>query len=71
VKIAITGGAGFVGSHLAEFLLAQGHKVTCLDNLITGNSINLESIRDNGNFSFIEYDVTNYIDLSDNAMPSD
>ncbi|MBA7620751.1 UDP-glucose 4-epimerase [subsurface metagenome] len=65
MKIAITGGAGFVGSHLAEFLLAQGHQVTCLDNLITGNSKNLENIRGNENFSFIEYDVTNYIDLPD------
>lgn len=67
MKIAITGGAGFVGSHLAEFLLAQGHQVTCLDNLITGNSKNLENIRGNENFSFIEYDVTNYIDLPDSV----
>ena len=67
MKIAITGGAGFVGSHLAEFLLAQGHQVTCLDNLVTGNSKNLENIGDNENFSFIEYDVTNYIDLPDNV----
>lgn len=67
MKIIITGGAGFVGSHLAEFLLAQGHQVTCLDNLITGNSKNLENIRGNENFSFIEYDVTNYIDLPDSV----
>jgi len=67
VKVAITGGSGFVGSHLAEFLLAQGHQVTCLDNLITGNSTNLDNIRDNENLSFIEHDVTNYIDLPDNV----
>ncbi len=67
MKIVITGGAGFVGSHLAEFLLARRHQVTCLDNLITGNSVNLENIRDNENFSFIEYDVTNYIDLPDSV----
>jgi len=67
MKIAITGGAGFVGSHLAEFLLTQGHQVTCLDNLITGNSKNLENIRGNENFSFIEYDITNYIDLPDSV----
>ena len=67
MKVAITGGAGFVGSHLAEFLLAQGHQVTCLDNLITGNSKNLENIRGNENFSFIEYDVTNHIDLPDSV----
>ena len=66
MKVVITGGAGFVGSHLAEFLLAQGHQVTCLDNLITGNSKNLDNIRSNENFSFIEYDVTNYIDFPDN-----
>ena len=66
MKVAITGGAGFVGSHLAEFLLAQGHQVTCLDNLITSNSKNLDNIRSNENFSFIEYDVTNYIDFPDN-----
>ena len=67
MKVAITGGAGFVGSHLAEFLLAQGHQVTCLDNLITGNSKNLDNIRGNENFSFIEYDVTDYIDFPDNV----
>ena len=67
MKVVITGGAGFVGSHIAEFLLTQGHQVTCLDNLITGASKNLENIRDNGNFSFIKYDVTNYIDLPGNV----
>ena len=67
MKVVITGGAGFVGSHIAEFLLAQGHQVTCLDNLITGASKNLENIRDNGNFSFIKYDVTNYINLPGNV----
>jgi len=67
MKVVITGGAGFVGSHIAEFLLTQGHQVTCLDNLITGASKNLENIRDNGNFSFIKYDVTNYINLPGNV----
>lgn len=67
MKVAITGGAGFVGSHMAELLLDQGYQVTCLDNLITGNSKNLDNIRSNEKFSFIEYDVTNYIDLPDNV----
>ena len=67
MKIAITGGAGFVGSHLAEFLLAQGHQVTCLDNLITGKVRNIENITDNENFKFIEYDITKYIDLPDSV----
>ncbi len=67
MKIAITGGAGFVGSHLAEFLLTQGHQVTCLDNLITGNIKNIEGIIGNKNFKFIEYDITKYIDLPDSV----
>ena len=67
MKITITGGAGFVGSHLSEFLLTQGHQVTCLDNLITGNVNNIANIRDDANFEFIEHDVTNYIDLPDSV----
>jgi len=63
MKIAITGGAGFVGSHLAQFLLNQGHQVTCLDNLITGNIKNIENIIGNEDFKFIESDVTGHIDL--------
>lgn len=67
MKITITGGAGFVGSHLAEFLLTQRHQVTCLDNLITGNIKNIEGITDNKNFKFIEYDITKYIDIPDDV----
>ena len=53
----ITGGAGFVGSHLAERLLADGHRVLCVDNLITGHRANLEHLRD-GELHFIEHDIT-------------
>jgi len=63
MKIAITGGGGFVGSHLAQFLLNQGHQVTCLDNFITGNVKNIENIIGNEDFKFIESDVTGHIDL--------
>ncbi|MBU1627872.1 SDR family oxidoreductase [bacterium] len=56
----ITGGAGFIGSHLCEFLLGKRHTVICMDNLITGNIDNIAHIR-NENFSFIKHDVTNYI----------
>jgi dTDP-glucose 4,6-dehydratase len=56
----ITGGAGFIGSHLCEFLLEKGHEVICMDNLITGNIDNIAHIR-NEKFSFIKHDVTNYI----------
>lgn len=60
MRIVVTGGAGFLGSHLCDRLLAEGHEVICIDNLITGSISNIEHIR-NKNFSFIFYDVTNYL----------
>ncbi len=59
-RILITGGAGFIGSHLADRFLAEGHEVICIDNLITGDVANIAHIKDKG-FSFIQYDVTNYL----------
>lgn len=56
----ITGGAGFVGSHLCERFLAEGHHVICMDNLITGTVENIDHIRD-PKFHFIHHDVTEYI----------
>jgi dTDP-glucose 4,6-dehydratase len=58
VRTVITGGAGFVGSHLCERFLAEGHEVVCVDNLITGNEANLESIRQNPHFRFIRHDIS-------------
>jgi dTDP-glucose 4,6-dehydratase len=58
----VTGGAGFLGSHLCDFLLAKGHRVVCLDNLDTGSLQNIEHIRD-GNFTFVNHDVTEHIEL--------
>ncbi|MBC8144842.1 MAG: SDR family oxidoreductase [bacterium] len=57
----ITGGAGFLGSHLCERLLHEGHQVVCVDNLITGSAENVAPLIGNPNFSFVQYDVTNYL----------
>jgi len=59
----VTGGAGFLGSHLCDKLLGEGHKVVCLDNLITGNVANIEHLAGNESFRFIKHDVTEYIHL--------
>jgi dTDP-glucose 4,6-dehydratase len=57
----VTGGAGFLGSHLCDRLLAEGFKVFCIDNLITGNVDNISHLFGNEDFSFIKHDVTNFI----------
>ncbi|MGE5400347.1 MAG: UDP-glucuronic acid decarboxylase family protein [Ignavibacteriales bacterium] len=57
----VTGGAGFLGSHLCDKLLNEGHKVICIDNLITGNVDNISHLFGNENFTFVKHDVTNYI----------
>ena len=58
----VTGGAGFIGSHLCKFLLKENFKVICIDDLITGSLKNLEDIRE-GDFEFINHDITSYIEL--------
>ena len=58
MNILITGGAGFIGSHLADTLLAKGHSVKALDNLVTGRLSNLDHLIDNEHFEFVEGDVT-------------
>jgi dTDP-glucose 4,6-dehydratase len=57
----VTGGAGFLGSHLCDRLIADGHSVVCIDNLITGSTANIAHLAGNPRFKFIQYDVTNYL----------
>jgi dTDP-glucose 4,6-dehydratase len=61
IRSLVTGGAGFLGSHLCDRLLAEGHVVVCLDNLITGDGENIAHMIGNQKFSFVHYDVTNYL----------
>src|SRR3989339_1007906 len=61
MRILITGGAGFIGSHLCDYFISKGHSVICIDNFITGNIKNIEHLFGNGKFHFIKHDITNYI----------
>jgi len=65
MNIVITGGSGFVGSYLCEKLINDGHKIIVIDNLLTGSTENINNLVDNKNFSFIEHDVQNHIEIED------
>jgi UDP-glucuronate decarboxylase len=56
-SVLVTGGAGFLGSHLCEYLLGKGHYVICMDNFFTGNAANVRHLRNNPNFELLRHDV--------------
>jgi len=65
LDILVTGGAGFIGSHLCDHLVQQGHRVTCLDNLFTGTIDNIRPLMNHPNFKFIEHDVQTPLSFRD------
>ena len=65
MNVVITGGSGFVGSYLCEKLINDDHKIIVIDNLLTGSTENINNLMDNENFSFIEHDVQNHIEIED------
>jgi len=64
-RTLVTGGAGFLGSHLCEYLLDKGHEVICMDNLITGSKQNISDFK-SGNFRFVNHNVSEFIKLDGN-----
>jgi dTDP-glucose 4,6-dehydratase len=63
MRTVITGGAGFIGSHLCERFLAEGHEVVCVDNFITGNPINVEAFRAKASFMFQHHDISRPLEI--------
>ncbi|MBM4387927.1 MAG: SDR family oxidoreductase [Deltaproteobacteria bacterium] len=66
-RVVITGGAGFIGSHLCDRFIMEDYEVICVDNLITGKLENIQHLFGNDRFSFLKLDVTNYIHISGNV----
>jgi dTDP-glucose 4,6-dehydratase len=63
MRVLITGGAGFIGSHLCDYFIAKGHSVVAMDNLITGDRKNIEHLFGHRRFQFVRHYVTNFIDI--------
>ena len=63
--VLVTGGAGFIGSHLCERFLKEGNRVICMDNLITGKEENISHLSNNPDFKFIQHDVSKYVDIEE------
>jgi UDP-glucuronate decarboxylase len=66
--IVVTGGAGFLGSHLCDLLIEKGNRVICLDNLFTGNKENIKHLLPNKNFRFINHDIISPIELNEEVI---
>src|SRR5215210_1655191 len=64
----VTGGAGFLGSHLTDRLLAEGHKVIAIDNLVTGNLANIEHLSGNESYRFVRHNVSDFIFLPEEKL---
>ncbi len=65
LRILVTGGAGFVGSHLCDRLIARGDQVICVDNLFTGSKDNIAHLMGHPNFEFVHHDVNHPIFMSE------
>ncbi|MDP2913202.1 MAG: SDR family oxidoreductase [Candidatus Omnitrophota bacterium] len=63
ITALITGGAGFIGSHLSDFLVGKGYRVICMDNLLTGKIENIKHLLKDKNFEFVKHNVTKYINV--------
>jgi len=68
MKILVAGGAGFIGSHLCDSLLAEGHEVLCADNLVTGSAANIAHLRGCDAFTYLRHDLTNPLDVECDAI---
>src|SRR6188472_4267320 len=62
-RIVVTGGAGFVGSHISDALLARGDEVVVVDNLVTGSTTNIEQLLGHEGFTFARHDVSQYLSI--------
>jgi len=70
-KVLVTGGCGFIGSHITEILLEQGHEVTILDNLSTGRLLNLTNFKDNPKLRFVQCDIAEYDQIEEHFIGID
>ena len=64
MRVLVTGGAGFIGSHLCDFFVREGHDVVCVDNFITGSPANIAHLQGHPHFTLLDHNVTEYIDVA-------